>query len=138
MLVGTQTTLFDSPLDPWSTLSLLIIVLAISICKEGAEDLKRHRADKQTNDRLTQRIVSRGQAVVESISWKEICVGDILVLHNNDEIPADVIILSSSDTSGVVYIETANIDGETNLKLKNSAKSGPNGPVWKSPSDLRK
>ena len=32
--------------------------------------------------------------------------------------PADMVLLSSSNPEGVCYIETMNLDGETNLKLK--------------------
>ena len=33
-----------------------------------------------------------------------------------------MVLLASSDPKGECYIETKNLDGETNLKLKNSAK----------------
>jgi magnesium-transporting ATPase (P-type) len=32
--------------------------------------------------------------------------------------PADMVLLSSAHPEGVCYIETMNLDGETNLKLK--------------------
>lgn len=54
--------------------------------------------------------------------WKNVKVGDIIRIHNNDEVPADVAILSSSDPDGVCCIETKNLDGETNLKIRQSLK----------------
>uniref|UniRef100_A0A1I7W5D2 Phospholipid-transporting ATPase n=1 Tax=Loa loa TaxID=7209 RepID=A0A1I7W5D2_LOALO len=36
----------------------------------------------------------------------------------NEFIPADIILLSSSEPAGVAYIETSNLDGETNLKIR--------------------
>ena len=36
----------------------------------------------------------------------------------NDVIPADVLLLHSSDVDGRCFIETSNIDGETNLKQR--------------------
>lgn len=138
MLIGTYGSYFDSPLDPWSTLSLLIIVLTISICKECAEDIKRHIADRQTNYRVTERISVAPDRVTDPIYWEEIKVGDLILLHNNQEIPADMIILASSDSLGHVYLETSNIDGETNLKLRNSAKTCPTGSIWKIPADLKR
>lgn len=54
--------------------------------------------------------------------WKSVSVGDIVRVHNNDEIPADIILLSSSDSDGACYVETKNLDGETNLKVRQSLK----------------
>jgi phospholipid-translocating ATPase len=44
------------------------------------------------------------------------------LLRENDIIPADILILSSSEPDGTCFIETKNLDGETNLKVKR----GPN------------
>ena len=54
--------------------------------------------------------------------WKNVKVGDIVRVHNNDEIPADMILLSTSDVDGACYVETKNLDGETNLKVRQSLK----------------
>ena len=51
-------------------------------------------------------------------TWKEVKVGDVLRIHNNEEVPADVMILSSSDEDNCCFVETKNLDGETNLKIK--------------------
>ena len=50
-----------------------------------------------------------------------------------------MVLLTSSEESGTAYIETANIDGEANLKVKNSAKTGLHGkgPKWKDPAELK-
>ncbi|KAJ3283237.1 hypothetical protein HK104_010503, partial [Borealophlyctis nickersoniae] len=50
--------------------------------------------------------------------WKHIHVGDLIYLRNNDAIPADTIILSTSEPDGLAYVETKNLDGETNLKIR--------------------
>ena len=38
---------------------------------------------------------------------------------NNEEIPCDLVVLSSSEKDGECNIMTANLDGETNLKVTN-------------------
>lgn len=55
-------------------------------------------------------------------TWKEVRVGDIVRIHNNEEVPADILILLSSDEDNCCFVETKNLDGETNLKVKQSMK----------------
>ncbi|KAI3404902.2 DNF1 [Candida oxycetoniae] len=54
--------------------------------------------------------------------WKDVKVGDVLRIYNNEEIPADVAILATSDDDNCCFVETKNLDGETNLKVKQSLK----------------
>jgi phospholipid-translocating ATPase len=58
--------------------------------------------------------------------WKNIHVGDIVKIKNNDSIPVDIVILSTSDSDGACYVETKNLDGETNLKIKQALKCSHN------------
>lgn len=55
------------------------------------------------------------------ILWEDLRVGDIIKLEDNDFIPADVLICSTSEEEDVAYVETKNLDGETNLKSRNAA-----------------
>ena len=48
--------------------------------------------------------------------WMELKVGDIVVLNKNDEVPADLVVLATSDQNGEAYIQTSSLDGEKNLK----------------------
>jgi phospholipid-translocating ATPase len=56
--------------------------------------------------------------------WKNVRVGDFVRLYNDEEIPADIVVLSTSDPDGACYIETKNLDGETNLKVRTALYSG--------------
>ena len=45
-------------------------------------------------------------------------VGNVVKIYKNDYFPADLVLLNSSTPKGICYIETKNLDGETNLKHK--------------------
>ncbi|KAJ6607681.1 phospholipid-translocating P-type ATPase [Mycena sp. CBHHK59/15] len=61
-----------------------------------------------------------GSAEWERTLWKKLEVGDIVLLKDNEQVPADIVVLSTSDPDGNCYLETKNLDGETNLKLRKS------------------
>ena len=84
--------------------------------KEGLEDLTRHRSDNEVNNRSVLVLQSDGSEL--PVLWKRVEVGSIIRVMNRAEVPADVIILQTSEPRSVCYVETSNIDGETNLKLK--------------------
>lgn len=67
---------------------------------------------------------SSGKARFHQDYWKNVQVGDFVRLYNDDQIPADVVILSTSDPDGACYVETKNLDGETNLKVRHALRSG--------------
>jgi magnesium-transporting ATPase (P-type) len=58
----------------------------------------------------------------KKVYWKDIRVGDIVLMKNNESIPADIIVLSTSNSQGICYVETKNLDGETNLKIRQAPK----------------
>lgn len=55
--------------------------------------------------------------------WQHLKVGDFVILRNDDAVPADIVVLSSSEPDGLCYVETQNLDGETNLKIKRSLQA---------------
>ena len=48
---------------------------------------------------------------------KKIAVGDIVCVRAEEDFPCDLVLLTSSDREGQCHIQTANLDGETNLKV---------------------
>nr|XP_033791803.1 phospholipid-transporting ATPase ID-like isoform X2 [Geotrypetes seraphini]XP_033791812.1 phospholipid-transporting ATPase ID-like isoform X2 [Geotrypetes seraphini]XP_033791822.1 phospholipid-transporting ATPase ID-like isoform X2 [Geotrypetes seraphini]XP_033791829.1 phospholipid-transporting ATPase ID-like isoform X2 [Geotrypetes seraphini]XP_033791838.1 phospholipid-transporting ATPase ID-like isoform X2 [Geotrypetes seraphini] len=106
-----------SSLSWFTTVVPLVLVLAVSAVKDAIDDYYRHKSDNQVNNRRVQRLV-KGQFTNEK--WMNIQVGDIIKLENNNFVTADLLLLSSSEPDSLVYIETAELDGETNLKVKQS------------------
>ncbi|SBT80877.1 aminophospholipid-transporting P-ATPase, putative [Plasmodium malariae] len=50
--------------------------------------------------------------------WKDINSGDIILCKRSEFFCADILLLSTSDKNGIAFVETASLDGETNLKVK--------------------
>uniref|UniRef100_A0A8C7SXG9 Phospholipid-transporting ATPase n=1 Tax=Oncorhynchus mykiss TaxID=8022 RepID=A0A8C7SXG9_ONCMY len=104
-----------SPTGRWTTLVPLLFILVVAAVKEFIEDLKRHNADSVVNKKECQ--VLRNGAW-EIVHWAKVGVGEVVKAANGDHLPADLVILSSSEPQGMCYIETSNLDGETNLKIR--------------------
>uniref|UniRef100_A0A8C1PD46 Phospholipid-transporting ATPase n=1 Tax=Cyprinus carpio TaxID=7962 RepID=A0A8C1PD46_CYPCA len=91
---------------PWyTTLVPLVLVLGITAIKDLVDDLARHRMDKEINNR-------RCDVLLNETRWMNLQVGDV----------ADILLLSSSNPNSLCYVETAELDGETNLKFKMGLK----------------
>ncbi|KAI8081524.1 uncharacterized protein BX664DRAFT_268350 [Halteromyces radiatus] len=108
---GVQQIPNISPTSRWTTLVPLVIVLFITAIKEILEDYANH----ELNGRKCK--VHEGDRFVEK-RWSDVKVGDICRVESGDFFPADLILISSSEPEGLCYIETSNLDGEVNLKIK--------------------
>lgn len=104
-----------SPTNRYTTIVPLGIVLLVSAGKEVIEDNRRRSQDAQLNKSKARAL--RG-TTFQDVRWIDIKVGDILRIESEEPFPADVVLLASSEPEGLCYIETANLDGETNLKIK--------------------
>ncbi|KAL7069105.1 hypothetical protein ACR3K2_03620 [Cryptosporidium serpentis] len=99
-----------------SLLIPLTIILCVSCTKDALDDIKRHKSDWEENNRAAIYFSTDGS--LKKKKWEDIEVGDIVKIYDGEYFPADLILLHSSDSCGVVFIETKNLDGETNLKGK--------------------
>eukprot|EP00906_Rhabdomonas_costata_P025469 RCo036409 len=108
-----------APVNPVTTLGPLLLAFLITAIKEGVDDLQRHRQDSLFNRRQVTAFVgpSHAPTVVPS---QDLRVGDLVQLTDGEEVPCDLLLLASSDSEGVAYIQTANIDGEIDLKPRSS------------------
>ncbi|CAN1139886.1 Phospholipid-transporting ATPase 1 [Linum perenne] len=93
----------------------LAFVLLVTAIKDAYEDWRRHRADKIENNRLAWVLVD-GQ--FQQKRFKDIQVGEVIKVEANGTLPCDMVLLSTSDPTGVAYVQTINLDGESNLKTR--------------------
>ena len=99
----------------------LIVVVLINGIKDFYEDLKRKKSDDEENNRnilIYNPLIDQ----FEKKKWKDIIKGNIIKVNNNEFFPADCILINSSDKNHNCFVETKNLDGETNLKFKKSIK----------------
>ncbi|XP_073505620.1 phospholipid-transporting ATPase VB isoform X2 [Phyllobates terribilis] len=103
----------------------ICIILAITAIKDVWEDFRRYKSDKEINNMLCMVYCRKEKSFVDKC-WKDVRVGDFVKLFSNEIIPADILLLYSSDQNGICHIETANLDGETNLKQRQVVKGFTN------------
>ncbi|KAI5207027.1 phospholipid-translocating P-type ATPase [Aureobasidium subglaciale] len=119
-----------SPTSRYTTIVPLGIVLLVSAGKEMVEDSRRKSQDRQLNTSKAR--VLRGSSFQDS-NWIDIAVGDVVRVESEEPFPADLVLVASSEPEGLCYIETANLDGETNLKIKQAIPETAN---LVSPADI--
>ncbi|KAG1970776.1 phospholipid-transporting ATPase ID [Pimephales promelas] len=104
-----------SSLSWFTTVVPLLLVLSITLAKDLSDDITRHKNDNHVNNRKVDVLID---GELKSEKWMNVQVGDIIKLENNEFVTADLLLLSSSEPLNLIYIETAELDGETNLKVK--------------------
>ncbi|XP_077216648.1 phospholipid-transporting ATPase 2-like isoform X2 [Tasmannia lanceolata] len=104
-----------TPVNPASTWGPLIFIFAVSATKEAWDDYNRYLSDKQANEKEVW-VVKQGTK--KQIQAQDIHVGNIVWLRENDEVPCDLVLIGTSEPQGICFIETAALDGETDLKTR--------------------
>ncbi|KAI3516355.1 hypothetical protein L1887_15270 [Cichorium endivia] len=104
-----------SPVSPITNVIPLSLVLFVSLVKEAFEDWKRLQNDMTINNSSVEVLQDQRW---ESITWKKLQVGDVVRVKQDTFFPADLLLLASTNPDGICYTETANLDGETNLKIR--------------------
>jgi phospholipid-translocating ATPase len=115
----------------------LAFVLCVTMGKEAYDDYLRYKRDVEANSAkyltlpwpssslhapsMTASSSSTNigaglpTRVVPSSSLR---VGDLVLLHKDQRVPADMVLLRTSDTSGTCFVRTDQLDGETDWKLR--------------------
>jgi P-type E1-E2 ATPase len=92
-------------------------ILIFTMLKEGYEDIARHKSDNELNNKKTQ-IYSHSKRAFEQVKWAQVKAGQLIKVTKDQDFPADILLLKSDKEEGIVFVDTMQLDGETNLKEK--------------------
>lgn len=98
-------------------LAPLIFVLVLTMIKEAYDDWHRYQRDKVLNYKKYHKIDKGTGRIIEDYS-KNLKVGDILYINSGERVPADCVLLYTTDKAGTVFIKTDQLDGETDWKVR--------------------
>uniref|UniRef100_A0A0G4HNZ7 Uncharacterized protein n=1 Tax=Chromera velia CCMP2878 TaxID=1169474 RepID=A0A0G4HNZ7_9ALVE len=119
LVVVVLTFLPFSPKHPAPIAATFGFVVFFAVMKDGYEDWQRRRQDTRENRAECRRFSFEKRDWEEETQRGQVHVGDVVLLRSNETVPADLLCLASSDADeGIVFVDTANLDGETNLKRK--------------------
>uniref|UniRef100_A0A8D1RFM0 Phospholipid-transporting ATPase n=1 Tax=Sus scrofa TaxID=9823 RepID=A0A8D1RFM0_PIG len=96
-----RNSFYVSPTGKYTTLLPLLIILVISGIKEIVEDY------------VSLLLLNAPNPTALGVN-----VGDIVKATDGQFLPADVVLISSSQPQATCYVATSNLDGETNLKIR--------------------
>eukprot|EP00668_Euglena_longa_P018073 GGOE01022581.1.p1 GENE.GGOE01022581.1~~GGOE01022581.1.p1 ORF type:complete len:1289 (-),score=411.61 GGOE01022581.1:579-4445(-) len=125
LLISVLQLLPVSSVQPTMWFPLLIVV-ATNMVKEAVEDFRRHKMDKELNRLQVLAVDPTGVSAVAMLQltqWRDLNVGHVVLVREDEAVPADIIVIATSDErTGFAYIDTAQLDGETNLKHRESVQ----------------
>ncbi|CAJ1353705.1 unnamed protein product [Effrenium voratum] len=104
-----------------ATLVPLSGVILMQAVKDLFEDWQRVQSDQKENAREAMAVDLSLQE--SAVNWGRLTPGTVLKIRNQELFPADCLLLGSCNDDGHCFVETANLDGETNLKKKVAALS---------------
>lgn len=115
LIVSILTCMKFSPKQPSSMIGTFAFVLFCTMVKDAIQDYSRYKQDNHSNNRDVFKF--------SEDEWKKVKCwtlrpGDFIKIIKEEEFSADTLVIKSSNSSGYCYIDTKNLDGETNLKEK--------------------
>jgi len=90
-------------------------VISVTMIREAIDDIKRWQRDREVNLARYAKVTERGMVSVTSSGLK---VGDIVVVEKGVRVPADLVLLRTTESNGSCFIRTDQLDGETDWKLR--------------------
>eukprot|EP00833_Pecoramyces_ruminatium_P015707 jgi/Orpsp1_1/1189739/evm.model.d7180000074113.1 len=98
----------------------LVFILSITISKEAYDDLLRKKRDNEENSQKYEILTEDG---FKHIPSSKIKVGHLVRIHENQRVPADLLLLRTSNINGECFIRTDQLDGETDWKLRTAVST---------------
>ncbi|KJH52958.1 phospholipid-translocating P-type ATPase, flippase [Dictyocaulus viviparus] len=102
-----------APITYWGPLGF---VLTITLIREALDDFVRFLRDKELNGEKYERLTRDGTRI--EVNSSDIEVGDVIIIGKDRRVPADVVLLRTTERSGACFIRTDQLDGETDWKLR--------------------
>jgi phospholipid-translocating ATPase len=96
----------------------LCFVLTVTICREAIDDLRRYKRDQEVNNQKCKRLLNDRNKPYEIVAAHKLRVGDLIIVDKDERVPADLVLLRTSESSGSVFVRTDQLDGETDWKLR--------------------
>ncbi|CAL9097760.1 unnamed protein product [Musa textilis] len=116
ILVGLNQIPQLGVFTPAASVLPLAFVLGVTALKDAYEDWRRHLSDRTENTRTAHVLAAGGEFWPKR--WKDILVGEVVKVAADETLPCDMVVLATSDPTGVAYVQTINLDGESNLKTR--------------------
>jgi len=91
---------------PESTIMPFVFVVALSAIKDAYTDYKRHQDDHATNTQTASVLTKGAGSRFLDCKWCDVVVGDIVRVREDESIPADMIVLSSTTQESVMRSES--------------------------------
>jgi phospholipid-translocating ATPase len=82
----------------------LAFVLFVTMLREAYDDIKRAYRDKELNSQMYTLLCANGAR--KKVPSSQLQVSDVIIIQKNQRVPADVVLLQTSDKSGnLIFLE---------------------------------
>lgn len=90
-------------------------VLTVTLIREFIDDCRRYTRDREVNAQQFRKLTPSGTSLIPS---SDIKVSDLIMVEKDQRVPADMVLLQTTEKSGSCFIRTDQLDGETDWKLR--------------------